>query len=125
MLEMINAVRKVVGKGARVILKSFDDIAINPKELWGKTKKEVKDILGKDWSEGKYGSSGTGWKFIKGDKSIFYNPSSSAHGGAEYWGFSSGKLGKNKIVNPSSYKHRVGDGAKIYNKNDGSILNLK
>jgi RHS repeat-associated protein len=92
-------------------LKSFDDIAANPKYLYGKTADEVAEILGDGWKRGTYGSSGTGWKFIKGDQSVFYHPGGGKHGGA-YYGFSSGKLGKNKIVGPD-YIPLPGDKANI------------
>jgi hypothetical protein len=39
-----------------------------------------------------------------------------AHGGAEYYGFSSGTLGKNKIINPATYLPRAGDKATIFHK---------
>jgi uncharacterized protein RhaS with RHS repeats len=101
------------GKGG---LNSFESIVANPKALWGKSATEVESILGEGWKKGTYGSNGQGWKYIKGDKSVFYNASSSAHGGAEYFGFSSGKLGTNKIVDPLTYLPRVGDKAKIIHK---------
>ena len=97
-------------------LNSFESIAGNPQALWGKSANEVQNILGEGWTKGTYGSNGQGWKFVKGDKSVFYNASSSAHGGSEYYGFSSGALGKNKIVNPKTYVPRSGDKATIIKK---------
>jgi hypothetical protein len=102
--------------GAEGELESFESIVANPKSLWGKSPTEVENILGEGWTKGVYGSNGQGWKFIKGDKSVFYNASSSAHGGAEYYGFSSEVLGKNKIVDPATYLPRAGDKAKIFHK---------
>ena len=95
------------------LLKSFDDIATNPKNLWGKSSDEVAGILGEGWTKGSYGSKKTGWKFTKGDKSVFYHPGGGRHSGS-YYGFSSGKLGKNKIVG-SDYVPLPGDKATIIN----------
>lgn len=92
-------------------LKSFGDIVTNPKALWGKSAGEVGNILGEGWTKGTYGSKGTGWKFTKGDQSVFYHPGGGRHGGS-YYGFSSGKLGKNKIVG-SDYVPLAGDKANI------------
>lgn len=97
-------------------LEPFERIAAKPYSLWGKTSSEVEGMLGEGWTKGTYGSNGQGWKFTKGDRSVFYNASSSAHGGAEYYGFSSGSLGKNKVVNPSTYVPRSGDKATITNR---------
>ncbi|KQK24351.1 hypothetical protein AR438_17125 [Chryseobacterium aquaticum] len=91
----------------------FAGIVNNPKSLWGMSKNNIQAKLGEGWIEGSYGSNGQGWKFLNGDRSVFYNQSSSAHGGAEYWGFSAGDLGKTKIVNPATYIRRVGDKARI------------
>ena len=98
------------------VVTSFEDILSSPHSLWGKSKEEIGAALGDGWTEGKYGSNKLGWKFTNGEKSVFYNKSSSAYGGAEYYGFSTGKLGKNKVVNPATYLHRAGDKAKIHNK---------
>ncbi|HEY9009211.1 MAG TPA: hypothetical protein VIM75_23910 [Ohtaekwangia sp.] len=92
-------------------LKSFDDIVTNPKSLWGKSADEIESMLGEGWTKGAYGSKGTGWKFTKGDQSIFYHPGGGVHRGS-YYGFSSGKLGKNKIVG-LDYKPLPGDKATI------------
>jgi RHS repeat-associated protein len=102
---------KSSGNKGKVVLNSFDDIASNPKDLWGKSSDEVAEILGEGWTKGKYGSSGNGWKFIKGDMSIFYHPGGGRHGGS-YYGFSSSKLGKNKIVD-KNYKPTSNDKATI------------
>ena len=56
----------------------------------------MRQILGKGWIEGSYGKTGTGWKFTKGDKSVFYH-NAGRHQGA-YYGFSTGKTGKVKVV---------------------------
>lgn len=96
-----------------VKLNSFEDIVNNPNELWGKTADEIQSVLGEGWTKGTYGSNGQGWKFTNGDKSVFYNASSTSHGGAEYYGFSSGDLGKTKIVDEGTYLFREGDKARI------------
>ena len=64
-------------------------------------------MLGDGWTRGTYGSKKTGWKFIKGDESVFYHPGGGRHGGS-YYGYSNGKLGKNKIVG-SAYIPLNGD----------------
>lgn len=93
---------------------TFEEIAMNPGILWGKSQNEVADMLGDGWKVGTYGSNKMGWKFFKGDKSVFYNASSSAHGGAQYYGFSSTFAGKVKIVDPNTYLPRFGDKATIF-----------
>jgi hypothetical protein len=100
----------------KTTVSSFEGFAANPKSLWGKSATEIKSIVGNNWTKGTYGSNGQGWKFTNGDKSLFFNASSSAHGGAEYYGFSSGALGKNKVVNPATYVPRAGDKATIFHK---------
>ncbi|MCG7407917.1 hypothetical protein MH117_10840 [Paenibacillus sp. ACRRX] len=95
-------------------LKSYDDILSNPKALWGKPANEVGRTLGDGWTKGTYGSAGTGWKFINGDKSVFYHPGGGVHEGA-YIGFSSGQTGKVKVVGPD-YKPLPGDKAIIIQK---------
>lgn len=82
-------------KGGNNALKSFDDIASNPKSLWGKSSDEVAEILGSGWTKGTYGSNGLGWKFTKGDQSVFYHAGGGIHAGS-YYGFSSGSYGKIK-----------------------------
>lgn len=94
-------------------IRSFDDVVANPKALWGMSVDDVGSMLGEGWTQGVYGSKGTGWKFTKGDQSIFYHPGGGRHGGS-YYSFSSGKLGKNKIVGPD-YKPLLGDKATIIN----------
>ncbi|SHM19159.1 RHS repeat-associated core domain-containing protein, partial [Chryseobacterium contaminans] len=91
----------------------FAGVVNNSRALWGTTQQQMASHLGEGWTSGSYGSNGMGWKLTNGDKSVFYNQSSSAHGGAEYWGFSSAELGKTKIINPSTYLPRVGDKATI------------
>lgn len=98
-------------KVAKEIIKSVDDIAKNPRLIWKKSADEVAKILGEGWEKGAYGSDGKGWKFIKGDQSIFFHPGGGRHGGS-YYGYSSGKLGKNKIVGPD-YIPTQGDKATI------------
>ena len=72
---------------------------------------EVEAILGDGWVEGTYGSAGNGWKFTKGDQSIFYHPGGGRHGGS-YYGYSSAATGKTKIVG-SDYIPIPGDKATI------------
>jgi len=91
-------------------LKNFSDIVRNPKSLWGKSVDEIKNILGEGWEQGSYGKTGTGWKFIKDDMSVFYHEGG-RHGGI-YYGFSSGLTGKVKIVGPD-YINTPGDKATI------------
>lgn len=93
-------------------VKSFDDISSNPRALHGRTSDEVGEVLGEGWSLGKYGSDGKGWKYTKGDESVFYHPGGGKHKG-EYWGYSSGKLGKNKIVG-QDYVPTAADKATIH-----------
>jgi hypothetical protein len=97
--------------GAGGGLKTVDDIISNPQSLYGKSKSDVIDILGDGWTEGTYGSAGNGWKFTKGDKSIFYHPGGGIHEGS-YYGYSSGTTGKIKIVGPE-YVPLLGDKATI------------
>jgi len=84
---------------------------INPQSLYGKSKADVSKMLGPGWVEGTYGSAGGGWKFTKGDQSIFYHPGGGIHGGS-YYGYSSGVTGKIKIVGPD-YVQLAGDKATI------------
>lgn len=95
-------------------LKSYDDIIMNPKALWGKSADDVGKILGEGWTRGTYGSAGTGWKFTNGDKSVFYHPGGGVHEGS-YVGISSGQMGKVKVVG-SDYKPLAGDKATIIQK---------
>jgi RHS repeat-associated protein len=102
--------RRVTATG---ILQSFDDIVANPKFLLGRTADEIGSILGDGWTKGAYGSSKTGWKFMgpNDGQSIFFHPGGGRHGGS-YYGFSSGKLGKTKVVG-AGYKPLTGDKATI------------
>ncbi|MDQ2087480.1 hypothetical protein RBH29_13695 [Herbivorax sp. ANBcel31] len=101
------------GEGTGKDLSSVDDIISNPKNLYGKSKSDVSKILGDGWTEGAYGSSKTGWKFTKGDQSIFYHPGGGVHVGS-YYGYSSGATGKIKIVG-SDYVPISGDKARVIN----------
>lgn len=76
---------------------TVDDIINNPKVLYGKTKEDVAKILDDSWTEGTYGSSKTGWMFMKDDQRIVYHPGGGRHGG-KYWIYSSGKTGCIKII---------------------------
>jgi hypothetical protein len=77
------------------IYKSADEIAAN---------------LGKGWTRGHYGVTGTGWKFTRDDMVVFCHEGG-RHKGV-YYGFSSGVTGKVKIVG-SEYVPLPGDKAKI------------
>ena len=94
----------------QIELRSFDDIVRNPTALYGKSADEVAAILGEGWKRASYGKTGIGWKFIKDDKMVFYHEGG-RHGG-RYYGFSSGKTGKVKIVSPA-YRPLPGDKATI------------
>ncbi|EAK9824179.1 hypothetical protein FDQ22_12560 [Listeria monocytogenes] len=93
---------------------SFEDIIANPERLYGSTKKEINAILGPDWIEDTYGSAKNGWKFInKGDGMIFYHPGEGIHVGS-YYGFSSGKTGRVKVIKPEdNYVPTTDDGATL------------
>ena len=91
-------------------MKSFDDIVANPKSLYGKSADEVAEILAEGWTRGHYGRTGTGWKFTKGDKVVFYHEGGRHVG--PYYGYSSGVTGKVKITGPG-YKPLPGDKATI------------
>jgi len=101
-----------IGSGKATSPASFDDIVANPKSLMGKSADEIGSILGEGWQKGAYGSKKTGWKFTKDDGSVFYHPGGGRHGGS-YYGFSNGKLGKNKVVG-SDYIPLKGDKATIH-----------
>lgn len=103
-------------RGAKNSITSFDDIVNNPKALWGKSSTEVGQILGEGWKQGAYGSSKTGWKFTTSTdgKSVFYHPGGGRHVGS-YYGFSSGTLGKTKVVG-KDYVPLKGDKATIIKK---------
>ena len=94
----------------RAVASSFDDIVNNPAVLFGKSADEIAAILGDGWTKGKYGVTGTGWKFTKDDKVVFYHEGGRHVG--RYWGFSSGTTGKVKVVG-KDYKPRPGDKARI------------
>jgi len=111
----LNIVFVKASKAAKGVVRSFDDVVANPKALWGKSADEVGSMLGEGWTKGAYGSSKTGWKFTRATdgQSIFYHPGGGRHGGS-YYGFSSGTLGKTKIVGPD-YIPLKGDKATIIN----------
>lgn len=88
----------------------FEEFVKNPTSLYGKTADEVANMLGEGWTKGNYGVTGTGWKFTKGDKIVFYHEGGRHDG--PYYGFSSGVTGKVKIVGPG-YKPLPGDKARI------------
>ena len=93
-------------------ISSVDDIFSDPTRLKGYTADELQKILGNDWTRGIYGSSGGGWKLMKGDISVFYHPGGGKHGGS-YYGISSSGTGKIKVVNPETYIPLKGDKATI------------
>lgn len=105
-----SSVRCLPGTNPRALLMSFDDILANPKSLYGKSADEVAEILGDGWNQGHYGVTGTGWKFTKGDKIVFYHEGGRHIG--PYYGYSSGATGKVKITGPG-YKPLPGDKATI------------
>jgi hypothetical protein len=90
---------------------SFEHIVRNPEVLYGATQAEISNILGSGWTEGTYGSAGTGWKYTNGDLSVFYHPGGGVHGGS-YHGFSSGVTGKVKVVG-EGYMPTATDGATV------------
>jgi len=106
-----SAAKNAAVGGAGSVLNSVDDIVRNPQSLYGKSKADIANILDNSWTEGTYGSAGTGWKFTKGDQSIFYHPAGGLHG-ASYYGYSSGATGRIKIVSPE-YIPLPGDKATI------------
>jgi hypothetical protein len=79
--------------------------------MYGSTLSEMANILGEGWTPGTYGSSGLGWKFTKGNLSVFYHLGSGVHVG-EYYGFSSGLTGKTKVVS-TAYVSTIDDSANI------------
>lgn len=72
---------------------SAQDILDNPVRLKGLSADEVSDILSAGWVKSTYGSNGLGWKFTKGDVSIFYHAGGGIHGGS-YYGIASGATEK-------------------------------
>ena len=91
---------------------SAQDILDNPVRLKGLSADEVSDILGAGWVKSTYGSNGLGWKFTKGDVSIFYHAGGGIHGGS-YYGIASGATGKIKVVDPKTYVPTEDDKAEI------------
>lgn len=92
------------------LLASFNDIIANARNLYGKSANEVAKILGEGWTRGNYGKTGTGWKFTKGDKIVFYHEGGRHVG--PYYGYSSAMTGRVKIVGPG-YEPLPGDKAII------------
>lgn len=99
--------------GTKQSANSFQDIVDDPlQNLVGQSPDDVAKALGEGWVGGSYGKTGQpGWKFTKGDMSVFYHGTGGRHKG-EYWGFSSGKTGKVKYVG-NDYVPLPGDKAKI------------
>jgi RHS repeat-associated protein len=83
------------------LVKSFDDLANNPKAIWGKSADEVGKMLGDGWEKADL-NSGDGWKFVQknGDGFVSYTTGNSHHPGSEYYKINSGTYGKNKVVGP-------------------------
>ena len=96
------------------VLKSFNDLATNPKAIWGKSADDVGKILGDGWEKAKL-NSGDGWKFVQknGDGFVSYTTGNSHHPGSEYYKINSGTHGKNKVVGPD-YKPTKDDKSTIY-----------
>ncbi len=92
-------------------INSYDDIVMNPKALWGRSADEVEKMLGDGWTQGAYGSKGTGWKFTNGDRMVFYHPADGIHEGS-YYGVTNGEIGRVKVVD-NNYKPLSGDKAVI------------
>ena len=90
---------------------SFEHIMLHPEILYGSSKSEIGQMLGDGWIPGTYGSAGTGWKYVKGDLSVFYHPGGGRHE-SSYYGFSSTLTGKVKIVG-DGYIPTMDDGATI------------
>jgi RHS repeat-associated protein len=109
-LKRVPALPDYSARAASVTLRSFDDIVNNPAGLVGKSADDVAAILGPGWTKGNYGVTGTGWKFTRGDKTVFYHVGGRHVG--PYYGFSSGVTGRVKIVGPG-YKPLAGDKATI------------
>jgi hypothetical protein len=105
-----NASDVVEGAGSKTF-NSVDDIINNPQSLYGKSKADVQNILNEGWTEGIYGSAGTGWEFTKRDQSIFYHPEGGVHRGS-YYGYSRATTGRVKIVS-LEYVALPGDKATI------------
>ncbi len=100
----------------RAGLSFYEEMAANPKLLWGKTEKEVGDALGEGWIRDTYGSNEKGWKFFNKahpDQSIFYHAGGGLHGGS-YYGLTGARYGRNKVVNPATYKPSWNDKANIF-----------
>ncbi|MBL8869103.1 MAG: choice-of-anchor D domain-containing protein [Planctomycetaceae bacterium] len=91
------------------VLTSFDDLILNPLQLYGKSADEIAQILGPGWTIGKYGRTGTGWAFRNGDKLVYFHEGGKHVG--PYFGVRSG-LYNFKVVGPG-YKPLPGDRALI------------
>ena len=98
---------------------SVQDIIEHPTSIRGYSVDELKEILGKEWIQGEYGKSGSGWKFTKKstDNMIYYHNADGKHKGA-YHGISTGKTGKMKFVDDNTYLPFTDDGATIFYKKD-------
>jgi len=117
--DIVEWLEKKKGKGSDngpnpkdpdIILKSFDDIVKNPASLWGMSPEKVAAILGPGWTRDVYARTGSGWRFTKGDKTVFYHVGGLHKG--QYWGYTSGVTGKVKIVG-CDYVATPGDKATI------------
>lgn len=98
---------------------AFDNFVEHPEELYGKSADEVEKLLGSGWKKGAYGSDGTGWKFINGDKMVAYHPGGGRHVGS-YYKLSSSRFGKIKLVG-KDYVPSLNDKAMIINMSGGSL----
>ena len=94
-----------------IVLRSFDDLAANPRCLYGMGPEDAGKILGDGWKLGDYGQTGVGWAYRDGRGGIVYFHDKGRHVGP-YWGYKSAKTGKVKIVSPE-YVPLPGDKATI------------
>jgi len=97
--------------GTSATLNSFEDIAANPKALWGKSADDIQKILGDGWKKEPL-RQGDGFKFTKDDEMVSYSEGSTRHGSTPYYKVSSGKTGILKVVG-KGYKATMGEKAKI------------
>jgi hypothetical protein len=91
--------------------------ANNPTSLWGTSADDIEQILGEGWIKGNYRVTGEGWRFTKGDETVFYHTGGLHRG--QYWGYTSGTWGKVKIVG-CDYIPTPNDKARVLN----IILNM-
>ena len=93
---------------------NLKNIVKNPTILYEKGSYTVGNGLGAGWTKGSYGKSGIGWKFTDGKGNSVFTHRGGRHKGS-YWGFSTGKTGKVKVVG-KDYLPLPGDKATIIKK---------